>query len=85
MEDFPEKMLVESGQEAPRTGLSNDRGCEINVESFFNPNDFAILDLLPQLDSFTAQYFIDQILKPLSPEHSTKSANIGRRSLRLHF
>jgi hypothetical protein len=30
----------------------------------FNPNGFAIVDLLPEGDSFTAQYFIDQILKP---------------------
>jgi hypothetical protein len=43
------------------------------------------VDLLPQGDSFTVQYIIDQILKPLSQAHSTKSADIARRSLRLHF
>jgi histone-lysine N-methyltransferase SETMAR len=43
------------------------------------------VDFLPQRDNFTAQYFIDQILKPLSQEDSTKSADIALRSLRLHF
>jgi hypothetical protein len=43
------------------------------------------VDLLPQVDSFTAQYFIDHILKRLSQEHSTKSADVARRSLRLLF
>jgi hypothetical protein len=57
-------------------------GREINVDSFFNPNGFAIADLLPQDDNFTSEYFIDQILKPLSQEHSAKSADIARRSLR---
>jgi predicted DNA-binding antitoxin AbrB/MazE fold protein len=42
-------------------------------------------DLLPQGDSFIAQYFICQILKPLTREHSTESANIARRSLPLHI
>jgi hypothetical protein len=68
MEEFPERMLVESGREAPRTGSSNDQGREINVDSFFNLNGFAIVDLLPQEDGSTAQYFIDQILKPLRQE-----------------
>jgi hypothetical protein len=85
MDECSERMLVESGRGASRTGSSNDRGREINVDSFFNPNGFAIVDLLPQGDRFTAQYFIDQILKPLGQEHSTKSAHIARRSLRLHF
>jgi hypothetical protein len=39
------------------------------------------VDLLSQEDSFTAQYFIDQILKPFSQEHSTKSADLVRRIL----
>jgi hypothetical protein len=60
---------------------------------FFNPNGFAIVGLLLQGDSFTAQCFIDQILRPLShevmkpsrQEHSTKSGDIARRSLQLHF
>jgi hypothetical protein len=51
----------------------------------FTPNDFAIVDLLPPRDSFTAQSFIAQISKPLSQEHCTKSADIPRRSLRLPF
>jgi hypothetical protein len=52
---------------------------------FFIPNGFAIADLLPQGDSFTAQNFIDQIWKPSSQEHAMKSADIARRSVRLHF
>jgi hypothetical protein len=80
-----EKMLVESGGGAPRTGSSNHLDREIKIDSFFNPNGLAIVDLLPQDDSFTAQSFIHQILKPLSQEHSTKSADIARRSWRLHF
>jgi hypothetical protein len=85
MEEFPEKMLVETEREAPRTGSSNDQGQGINIHRFFNPNGFAIVDLLSQGDSFAAQYFIDQILKPLSQEHSTKSADITHKSLQLHF
>jgi hypothetical protein len=46
----------------------------------FSPNGFVILDFLRQGDSF-----IDQILKPLSQEHSTKSADIACRRLRLRF
>jgi hypothetical protein len=63
MEEVSERMLVESGREAPRTDSSNDPGREINVNSFFNPNGFAIVNLLPQGDSFTAQSFVDQISK----------------------
>jgi hypothetical protein len=85
MEEFSERTLVESGRGVPRTGSSNDRGRELNVDSSFNPNGFTIVDFLPQGDSFTAQYFVDQILKPLSQECSTKSADIAGRSLRLHF
>jgi hypothetical protein len=60
-------------------------GAEKSLLTVFNPNDFASVNLLQQKDSFTAQYFIDQILKPLSQEHSTKSADIARKSLLLHF
>jgi hypothetical protein len=65
MEEFFEKMLAESGRGVSRMGFSNDRDREINIDSVFNPNGFAMVDLLPQEDSFVAQYFIDQILKPL--------------------
>jgi hypothetical protein len=51
---FLERMLVESGREAPGTASSNHRGQEINADSSLNPNGFAIVDLLPQGDSFTA-------------------------------
>jgi hypothetical protein len=37
------------------------------------------------VESFTAQYFIDQILSPLSQEYFMKSADIARRSLQLQF
>jgi hypothetical protein len=63
MEEVSKRMLVESGRGAPRTGSSNDQDREINVDSFLNPNGFAFVDFLPLGDSFTAQYFIDQILK----------------------
>jgi hypothetical protein len=36
-------------------------------------------------DSFTAQYFTDQISKPFSQEHFMKLADIALRSLGLHF
>jgi hypothetical protein len=52
---------------------------------FFNPNDFVIVNFLPQEDSFAAQYFIDQMVKPLSQEYSMKSVDFDRRSLRLPF
>jgi histone-lysine N-methyltransferase SETMAR len=78
-------MLVKSGRKVSRTDSPNDRGREINVGSLFNPNGLAIVDLLPQGDSFTAQYFNDQILKPLNQGHSMKSADIAGRSVRLHF
>jgi hypothetical protein len=79
------RLLVESGRGTPRRGLSNDRRRDINVDSFLNPNSFAIVDYLPQGDSFTGQYFTDQILKSLGQEYSAKSAEIARRSFRLHF
>jgi hypothetical protein len=85
MEEFSKRLLVESGRRTPRTGSSKDGDRDINVDSFFNPNGFTIVNLLPQWNSFTAQYFIDWILKPLSQKHSTKSADIARRSLRLDF
>jgi hypothetical protein len=85
MEEFPEKMLAESGQGATRTGSSNDRDREINVDSFFQSEWFHYCGSSATREYFTAQYFIDQILKPLSQESSTKSVDIARRSLRLHF
>jgi hypothetical protein len=85
IKEFSKRLLVESGRRTPKTGSSKDGDRDINVDSFFNPNGFTIVNLLPQWDSFTAQYFIDQILKPLSQEHSMKSADIARRNLRLDF
>jgi hypothetical protein len=85
MKGFSERMLVEFGRGVPRMNLSNDRAREINVDSCFNPNRFSIVDLLSVGDSFTAQYFIDQTLKPGSQEDSTKSTDIARINLRLHF
>jgi hypothetical protein len=82
MEEFSERILVKSGRGAPRTLSSNDRGQKAQLIVFSNPNGLAIVDCLSQRDSFTAQYFIDQILKLLSQEHSRKSADIDRRSLR---
>jgi hypothetical protein len=69
-------MLVKSRRGTPRTGSSNNRGREINIDCFFIPNGFAIVGLLPQEDNFTAQYFVGQKLKPLRQEHYTKSADI---------
>jgi hypothetical protein len=43
-----ERMLVESGRGAPGMSSSNDRSREINVDSFLNPNGFAIVNLLPK-------------------------------------
>jgi hypothetical protein len=34
MRKFPERMLIESGRRAPRTGSSNGRGREINIDNF---------------------------------------------------
>jgi hypothetical protein len=50
-----------------------------------SPNRFAIVEFRPEEDGFTAQCLIDQILKPSSQEHSTKYADIARRSLWLHL
>jgi hypothetical protein len=52
MEEFPETMLLKSGRGAPRTGSSNDRGREINVDCFFNPSSFIVVDLLSQENNF---------------------------------
>jgi hypothetical protein len=60
-------------------------GAEKSMFTDFNSNDFSIADLLPQGKWFTAQYFFFQILKPMSQEYSTKSADIARRSLRFNF
>jgi hypothetical protein len=72
-EEFPERVRQTIGAEKSMLTV------------VFNPNGFAIADLLSQGDSFIAQYFIDQIFKPLSSEHSTKSVDIARIRLRLHF
>jgi hypothetical protein len=67
MEEFSERILIESGRKAHRRCLSLDRGREINVH-VFNSNGFGIVNLLPKRDRFSAQYFIGQILKPFSQD-----------------
>jgi histone-lysine N-methyltransferase SETMAR len=79
------KDIGSAGGGTTKTGSSNDQDRDINVHCFFNPNGFGIMDLLPEWNNFSPQYLIHQILEPLSEEHSSKSADIARRSLGLHF
>jgi hypothetical protein len=37
---------------------------------FFNPKEFAIVNLLPQEISFTAAYFVDNGILPLTDRHA---------------
>jgi hypothetical protein len=52
---------------------------------FFNPNHFAIVDLLPQNTNFTAAYFVARVVIPLANQHHQEARNVARRKLRLHF
>jgi hypothetical protein len=83
-QNFPKGYWLSLDKELPERGHQTI-GPEKSMLTGFNPNGFAIVDLLPQRDSFTAQCFIYQILKPLSQEHSTKSADLARISLWLQF
>jgi hypothetical protein len=69
-EEFSEKMLVQSGRGSPIMDSANDAGRKIKIRSLFNPYGFPIVDLLLSMDSFPEQSFIEEILKPLSQEHS---------------
>jgi hypothetical protein len=52
---------------------------------FFNPNHFAIVDLLPQHTNFTTVYFVARVVTPLANQHHQQARDDARRKLRLHF
>jgi hypothetical protein len=44
---------------------TDDRRETINAHCFFRPARFLIIDVIPQDITFTAEYFITQVLAPL--------------------
>jgi hypothetical protein len=52
---------------------------------FFNPKEFAIVDLLPQDTSFIMVYFVNNVILPLVNRRTQQLGDIGRRKLHLHF
>jgi hypothetical protein len=52
---------------------------------FFNPEEFAIVDLLPQDISFTTVDFLSNVVLLLAHRHAQQLEDIGRRKLHLHF
>jgi hypothetical protein len=50
--------------------VSDNRSDEINVEAFFNLKEFGIVDLSPQVTSFTAVPFINNVILPLANGHA---------------
>jgi hypothetical protein len=52
---------------------------------FFNPKEFAMVDLLPQDISFTTIYFVNNVILPLANRYVQQLEDIDRRKLHLHF
>jgi hypothetical protein len=52
---------------------------------FCNPKEFAIIDLLPQDTSFTAVYFVNNMILALAKRYVQQLGAIGHRKLHLHF
>jgi hypothetical protein len=52
---------------------------------FFNPHEFAIVNLLPQGRSSTAAYFAENVIVPLVDRHAQQVGDIADRNLQLHF
>jgi hypothetical protein len=72
-------------EKLPRRVRQTIRATKSKVMVFFNPNEFAIVDLLPQDTSFTAVYFVNNVILPLAHQYSQQPEDIGRRKLHLHF
>jgi hypothetical protein len=52
---------------------------------FFNPKEFAIVNLSPQGMLFTAVYFVDNVIIPLAGRCTRQRGDISRRKPHLHF
>jgi hypothetical protein len=52
---------------------------------FFNPKEFAIMNLLPQGTSFTAVYYVENVIIPLANPYAQQVGDISRRKRHLHF
>jgi hypothetical protein len=57
------------------------------LATFFNPSSFALVDLLPENESFPSAYFIGHLLHPLVQLHASAAGDNSRRKLQLqlHF
>jgi hypothetical protein len=72
-------------QELPVRVKQTIRASKSMLTVFFNPNSFAVVDLLPENESFTSAYFIDHILHPLVQLHVSAGGDNSSHKLRLHF
>jgi hypothetical protein len=52
---------------------------------FFNPKDFALVNLLPQRISFTVAYFAYNVIMPLANRHAQQWGDMARHKLHLYF
>jgi histone-lysine N-methyltransferase SETMAR len=72
-------------EELPHRVCQTTGGTKSMLTIFFNPKEFAIVNLLPQDTSFTAAYFVESVSIPLADRHAQQVGEISRLKLHLHF
>jgi hypothetical protein len=75
-------MMIE--RELPRTVGQTVKVAKSMLMIFSNPNEFVIVNLLPQGTSFTAVSFADTAIIPLAGRHAQQRGDITCCKLHLH-
>jgi hypothetical protein len=73
------------GKELPQRARRTIGATKLMLLVFFNPKEFAIVDLLPSDNSFTVVCFVNNVLLPLANWNTQQLGDIDRRKLNLHF
>jgi hypothetical protein len=66
----PSGLCMAIDQELPRQVPQTIGATKSMLMVFFNPKEFAIVDLLPQNRSFTAVYFVSNVILPLANRYA---------------
>jgi hypothetical protein len=72
-------------EELPQRGRQTIGATKSMLTVFFNPKLFARENLLPQGTSFTAVYYVENVIVALANRHAQQVGDISRCKLHLHF
>jgi hypothetical protein len=82
---FPHWNLVTTRSGDYSENSIDDRREQINIDRFFNPAGFPMIDVMPQNLIFSAEYFIEHVLTPFRQHSMSPSQDAARRNPNLRI